>query len=155
MLSQMLVFLLLLHIIPAKDRKKILVEFLAQQNTHYAQNYAGVIYTSLATCEYAYIWCKCPKKHRCDLTMSWPITDVAKGARTIGEIQQKSKLSKSSKHRHNCCHEPIFPFIPMHRVVIDSLHLFLRIADLLYKLLIRDLRILDGIDSNRAYIKKY
>ena len=44
--SQMLVFLL--HIIPAKDRK-ILVEFLAQQNTHYAQNYAGVIYASLPT----------------------------------------------------------------------------------------------------------
>ena len=96
------------------------------------------------------IWCKCPKKHCCDLTMSWPITDVAKGARTIGEIQQISKLSKSSKHRYNCCHEPIFPFIPMHRVVIDSLHLFLRIADVLYKLLIRDLQILDGIDSNRA-----
>ena len=108
-----------------------------------------------ATCEYACIWCKCPKKHRCDMTMSWSITDVAKGARTIGEIQQKSKLSKSSKHRYNCCHEPIFPFIPMHRVVIDSLHLFLRIADVLINLLIRDLRILDGIDSNRAYIKKY
>ena len=72
-----------------------------------------------ATSEYACIWCKCPKRQRCDMTVSWSITDVDKGAWTVSEIQEKSKLRKSSKHRYNCCQEPIFPFIPMHRVVID------------------------------------
>ena len=108
-----------------------------------------------ATCEYACIWCKCPKRQRFDMTMCWSITDVAKGARTINEIQQKSKLSKASKLRYNCCRQPIFPFIPMHRVVIDSLHLFLRISDVLINLLIRDLRILDGIDSGETNSKTY
>ena len=84
------------------------------------------------------------KQQRCDMTMCWSVTDVTKGARTINEIQEKAKLSKASKLRYNCCRQPIFPFIPMHRVVSDSLHLFLRISRIL---LIRDLRILDGIYS--------
>ena len=36
----------------------------------------------------------------------------------------------------------------MDRVVIDSLHLFLRISDVLTNLLIRDIRILDGIEAS-------
>ena len=101
------------------------------------------------TAEYACIWCKCPKKQRCDMTICWSMTDIAKGVRTISEI---SKLSKSNKHRYNCCRNPLFPFIALHRV---SLHLFLCIADVLINLLIRDLRILDGIDSSKACIKTY
>ena len=41
----------------------------------------------------------------------------------------------------------MFSFIPIQRVVIHSLHLFLRIANVLINLLIRDLRIVDGIDK--------
>ena len=41
----------------------------------------------------------------------------------------------------------MFDFIPMDHVIIDSLHLFLRIADILINLLIRDIRILDGINA--------
>ena len=37
--------------------------------------------------------------------------------------------------------------IPMHKVVIDNLHLFLRISDLLINLLIIDIRRLDGIEK--------
>lgn len=117
-----------------------------------------------ATSEYPCIRCKCSKQQRSDMTLSWSLTDVAKGARTIEEIKEKSKLGKTSKSRFNCRREPIFPFIPLHRVVIDSLHLFLRIADVLINLLIRDLRILDGIEkatnvdlkgAGATYIKKY
>jgi len=39
----------------------------------------------------------------------------------------------------------MFSFFPMHCVVIDS-HLFVRIADVLINLLIRDLKIVDGIE---------
>ena len=117
-----------------------------------------------ATSQYACIWCKCPKQQRYDMTMTWSLTDPVKGARTIEEIKEKSKFGKTSKYRFNCSREPIFPFIPLHRVVIDSLHLFLRIADVLINLLIRDLRIIDGIDKainidlkkvDSACIKKY
>ena len=100
-----------------------------------------------ATSEYACIWCKCSKSERCDMKLKWSITDTEKGARTIEEITEKSKLSKKSKQRYNCCKKPAFPFIPLHQVIIDPLHMFLRISDVLINLLIRDLRVLDGIEK--------
>ena len=101
-----------------------------------------------ANAEYACIWCKCPTKQRYDMSLQWSINDVDKGARTIKEITNKAKLSKRSKVRYNCCEEPIFSFIPIDHVIIDTLHLFLRISDVLINLLIRDLRILDGIEKS-------
>ena len=91
-----------------------------------------------ATSEYACVWCKCPKCQRWDMSLEWSITDPAKGARTIEVIAEKGKLGKTSKNRFNCSQAPMFPFIPIQRVVIDSLHLFLRIADVLINLLIQD-----------------
>ena len=81
-----------------------------------------------------------PKKN----ILKWSINDPAHGARSIEEIKEMAKLPKRSKLRFNCCSDPIFCFIPISRVVIDSLHLFLRISDVLINLLIRDMRILDG-----------
>ena len=81
------------------------------------------------------------------MTKTWSITDKNQGARTIEEIAEKSKLGKSSKYWFNCSRKPIFSFIPLQHVVIDSLHLFLRISDVLINLLIRDLRIFDGIEK--------
>ena len=101
-----------------------------------------------ANAEYACIWCKCPTKQRYDMSLQWSINDVDKGARTIKEITNKAKLSKRSKVRYNCCEEPIFCFIPIDHVIIDTLHLFLQISDVLINLLIRDLRILDGIEKS-------
>jgi len=75
------------------------------------------------------------------------ISDLNKGARTIQEISEKAKLPKKSKLHFNCSETPIFSFIPIQRVVIDHLHLFLRISDVLINLLIRDLQIADGIDK--------
>jgi hypothetical protein len=37
--------------------------------------------------------------------------------------------------------EPLFPFIPFSRVILDELHLFLRLADLLMSLLIYEVRV--------------
>ena len=101
-----------------------------------------------ATCEHACIWCKCPKSLRYKMDMQWSITDSSAGVRTVEEITAKSKLGKTSKQRFNCIKPPLFDFIPMDRVVIDSLHLFLRISDVLTNLLIRDVRILDGIEAS-------
>ena len=100
-----------------------------------------------ANADFACIWCKCAKAQRFDMDLQWSINDVKKGARTIEEISKKAKLPKKSLNRYNCCREPIFPFIPIDRVIIDTLHLFLRVSDVLINLLIRDLRILDGIEK--------
>jgi len=67
-----------------------------------------------ATSEYPCIWCKCSKQQRSDMTLSWSLTDVVKGARTIEEIKEKSKLGKTSKSQFNCRREPIFSLIPLH-----------------------------------------
>ena len=42
---------------------------------------------------------------------------------------------------------PLFDFIPIDHVIIDTLHLFLRISDNLMELLIRELRSKDAIDK--------
>ena len=90
-----------------------------------------------ATSTYSCIWCKCPNTERWNTDTTWP-------ARTIAEISRNSAKAKSNKSRFNCSHKPLFPFIPLDHVIIDTLHLFLRIADILINLLIRDLRTLDA-----------
>jgi len=78
-----------------------------------------------ATAIYPYIWCKCPKGKRHDIELNWFITDTKQGARNVEEISCMSKLSKSSKKRFNCSHNPLFPFIRIDHVLIDTHHLFL------------------------------
>ena len=102
------------------------------------------------TCTHSCIWCKCPKEERHNMKLKWSITDTQKGARTVEEMTTLSKLRKNNKNRYNCSYQPIFSFIPIHRVVIDTLHSFLRITDVLINLLIRDIRILDGINNSKV-----
>ena len=67
------------------------------------------------------------------MELEWSISDPEKGekgARTVQEIKEKCKLSK---RKFNC------PLFPMKRVVIDTLHLFLCVTNVLINLLIRDL----------------
>ena len=92
------------------------------------------------------IWCKCPSGDRYDMGKKWSAFDVSNGARTVCEIEELSKLPKSSKQRFNCLHLPLFPNIEIDHVVPDTLHLFLRIADVLINLLILQLSRADGID---------
>ena len=54
------------------------------------------------------------------MNMQWSITDPNQGARTVEEITVKSKLGETNKQRFK---PPMFDFIPMDCVVIDSLHL--------------------------------
>ena len=88
------------------------------------------------------------------MTKEWSIVDQAKGARTIEEITAMSKLGKGNPNRNNCSHEPLFPFVPIERIVIDSRHMFLRISDTLTDLLIRDLVINDDSEKTN-YLEAY
>ena len=100
-----------------------------------------------ANCTHSCIWCRCPKEDYSRFDKEWSITDKSKGARTIQSIIDASKLSAKSKMKYNCSHIPLFPMVPIHRVIIDNLHLFLRVVDNLINLLIMDLRRLDGIEK--------
>ena len=50
----------------------------------------------------------------------------------------------SSNHtiskKYGCIYQPLFPSIPIDRVIPDILHLFLRISDILINLLILELK---------------
>ena len=92
--------------------------------------------------DYACIWCKCPRLQRWDTEKQWSLTEINLGARTLEQI---SKCAKSKQY--NCKKDPLFSFIPLDHVIIDTLHLFLRISDNLIELLIRELRRQDSIEK--------
>lgn len=74
------------------------------------------------------------------------LSDTSNGARTIDEIKTSKKRAK---HQYGCKRLPVFESIPIDRVIIDTLHLFLRIGDLLINLLILDLRRQDGVEKGK------
>ena len=96
-----------------------------------------------ANATYSCIWCKCPSTKRHDMSKKWSITDTDKGAQTIEEILACYLKSKSK--RFGCINPPLFPMIPIDHNIPDVLHLFLRITDVLFNLLITDIRRHDGI----------
>jgi len=85
------------------------------------------------------------------MQLVWSITETEHGARSVDKISKMSKLGKYSKKRYNCSHELIFDFIPIHHVIIDTLHLFLCISHILIELLIRDIRILKEKKKDQPY----
>ena len=95
------------------------------------------------------IWCKCPLYDHFDVPKTWSLSDITKGARTIEEIQNLA-TKRCRAERMNVKHTPLSPSIPLDHVVIDTLHLFLRVCDNLINLLILQLRREDAIDKKKA-----
>jgi len=95
-----------------------------------------------ANAKYSCIWCKCPAEKRSDLTLEWSITDTKKGAlkklkKALNWVNEtKIDLAAATSL---CSH--------LFQSNEWSLHLFLRIADVLINLLIRDLGIKDGLNK--------
>ena len=77
-----------------------------------------------ATATHSCIWCTCSKNERY-LDKQWSIVDEECGARTIKGMNAAAALPKGSKKKFNCSNPPLFNMIPMHKVIIDNLHLFL------------------------------
>jgi hypothetical protein len=96
-----------------------------------------------ANATFSCVWCKCSSTDRWNMEKDWSAFDSTKGARTIDEIVNFSKLPKA--RRFGCRSIRMFKFIPIDHVMIDTLHLFPRVSDLLTNLLIQDLRRADGI----------
>ena len=78
--------------------------------------------------EYACIWCKCPHNQR-HIKRVWSLSNSSQGATSLEEI---SKFAKSKKF--NCKESPLFNFISLDYVIIDTLHLFLCVSDNLTEL---------------------
>jgi hypothetical protein len=103
-----------------------------------------------ATANHPCLWCKCSLYSNYDGTKEWSLSDTSKGARTIKDIQEKSKQGAKGE-RYNAKWAPLFPSIPLDHVVIDTLHLFLRISDNLINLLILEFRRQDSIDKQKFF----
>lgn len=79
----------------------------------------------------------------------WSLSDTSLGACTIDEnVVNAEKLGKK---QFNVSHRPLFPMIPLSQVVIDNLHLFLRVADVLIDLLIVELKRHDAIEKVKKF----
>ena len=89
---------------------------------------------------------KCPDDERHVQTKKWSIQDSKLGARTNEEIDKQCKGPKSKNM--SCLQNPVLSFIPIHCVVPDTLHLFLRISDQLLSQLIQILRHKDNVSKS-------
>ena len=85
---------------------------------------------------------------RADVEKKWSISNPS-GTRTIEENITLSKLPKSKQKVYNVSNPLLFPTIPLTKVVIDNLHLFLRVSDVLIDRFIVQLQVLDAIDKSR------
>ena len=92
---------------------------------------------------YACVWCKCPAANRYDMEM-WSVSEADQGTRSVAGITQC--CTKSNKQRFNCAHPPLFSTISITHVVPDILHMYLRVTDVLFDLLILEIRRLNGIE---------
>ena len=99
-----------------------------------------------ANADHACIWCRCARLDRCDTKKHWSILDPDNGAHTLDKI---TKYARSRKF--NCKSKPLFMFIPLSHIVIDTLHLFLRVSDNLIALLIRELKYNDAIQKKNKF----
>ena len=70
-----------------------------------------------------------------------------KVSRMIDSIK-KDTISR----KNNCQHVLLFEFIPIDHVIIDTLHLFLRISDVQLENLILALKTADAIDKIVAFV---
>ena len=82
---------------------------------------------------FACIWCKCLRHERFDINKKWSLTDKSLRARDSHKIGKHAESKQ-----HNCKTNLLFDFIPIDHVIIDTLHMFLRISDNLIELLIGD-----------------
>ena len=80
-----------------------------------------------ATGNYACAWCKIHKDDRWKMDKHFNDFNSQPIARTLQEVKE---MSKKSKDNYGCCREPLLN-IELDHVVVDELHLLLRITDVL------------------------
>ena len=112
---------------------------------------ASVTGIGAAVGNYPCIWCKCHKDEKHKLATRWSICDSTRGARTVEEITKLAEKKGNAALKFGCKNTPLFKSIPTTHIVIDTLHLFLRITDNLQNLLILSLRTADAIEKKKVF----
>ena len=96
-----------------------------------------------ATSKYSCVWCKCPSSERFDMSKEWSFLNEENGARMVDDIISCHRKPKSQKF--GCIHPPLFPNIVIDHIIPDILHFYLRITDVLFNLIILDIRRYDAV----------
>lgn len=101
-----------------------------------------------ANSKYPCVWCKCAKEEFYRTDVDWSIMDPKQGARSHEEQADiLLNVTTTKANRYGYDRPPIFrDIIPIHRYMIDMLHLFLRISDTLFNLLVKDCSLADNFD---------
>ena len=87
-------------------------------------------------------------KEQHDPTKTWSLIDEKNGARSV---EENVSLAGARRKKYNVSKPPLFPTIPLCNIVIDNLHLFLRVSDVLINLLVLELKQPDAIDKIRSF----
>ena len=104
------------------DGKKVKLDFFLGGDMKFLLMVMGL---SGATSTYACLWCKIHKDERWEMSQPKDFYCTVPMKRTLQEIKDMSKL----KTDNFCCiHEPL-PNIELDHVILDELHLLLRITD--------------------------
>ena len=104
------------------DGKKVKLEFFLGGDMKFLLMVMGL---SGATSTYACLWCKIHKDERWEMSQPKDFYCTVPMKRTLQEIKDMSKL----KTNNFCCiHEPLLN-IELDHVILDELHLLLRITD--------------------------
>lgn len=103
-------------------------------------------------CTYFCIFCYCRAEDRADFSKFWSMLDPKGHPRSIAKCIQHANLkaasSRTKVQNFNCSHAPMFPFVPISNVIPDTLHLFLRISDILFLKFLGSLKRLDNIGES-------
>lgn len=126
------------------------LDFLTTQNkTYKIQKYFGgdlkilalMCGINYANSNFPCIWCKYDKRELFESKKEYSITDPNKYARTLEE-------AKNSQNKFGYINLPILNSLPFQFYIIGTLHMMLRITDVLMDLFLIDLQTLDGHIKN-------
>jgi hypothetical protein len=105
-----------------------------------------------ANSDYPCLWCNCNLRNILDVNAVWPIS------RSHKEALERIPL-KTKDQRQGYVREPLVDFVPFDSVLIDTLHLLLRITDKLFDVLFKKFDSYDKSDSvnldKRPCLKKF
>ena len=87
-----------------------------------------------ATSNYACAWCKVHKADRWNISDNYLIYNTQPMVRTLEEIREMSTTSKDNY----CCDKQPLLNIPQDHIVVDELHLMLRVTDILNENLVNE-----------------
>ena len=106
-----------------------------------------VLGMSGATSNHACIYCTVHKNDRFDMSKDETLYNVPPLSRTNEDL-----VKCALAHSHSCVHKPLVN-LPLQNVIIDELHLMLRITDRLLENLIQEVKDFDNLEKLKSGLK--